>query len=78
MPYDKVFGYMRLTFGRYSDLCHDTQLAYIILSGTTPEDHLIILCVFLEGNKAHTTSSSIQVQVNWSWASIKLHLSYIP
>ena len=26
---------------------------------TTPEDQLIILCEFLAGNKAHTTSSSI-------------------
>ena len=52
------------------------------MSETTPEDHLAILCEFLVGNKAHDTSSSIQVQVNWSrvqvnqsQASVKLHLS---
>ena len=51
-------------------------------SETTPKDHLIILCEFLTGNKAHATSSSIRarvncstVQVNFSQASIKLHLS---
>ena len=46
------------------------------MSETTPEDHLIILCEFFVGNKAHTTSSSIRVQVNCSKASVKLHLSY--
>ena len=53
------------------------------MSETTPKDHPIILCEFLVGNKAHTMSSSIQVQVNCSkvrencWrVSVKLHLCY--
>ena len=51
------------------------RLTCIIVSKATPEDHLIILCEFLAGNKAHATSSSIRVQVNCSRASVKLHLS---
>ena len=42
---------------------------------TTPKDHLIILCEFLVGNKAHAMSSSIRAWVNCSWVSVKLHLS---
>ena len=52
------------------------------MSETTPEDHLIILCEFPAGNKAHATSSSIRAQVNYSRVrvncsrvSVKLHLS---
>ena len=45
------------------------------MSETAPKDHGIILCELLMGNKAHTMSSSIQVQVNCSQASVKLHLS---
>ena len=47
-----------------------------------PENHLIILHEFLMGNKAHTTSSPIQAEVNYlkvlvnsSQSSVKLHLS---
>ena len=83
MPCDKDFGYMtltrELTWERYGDLW---QLTYITMSETTSEDHLIILCEFLTGNKTLDTSSSIQAQVNclrvrvnYSSASIKLHLS---
>ena len=51
------------------------RLTCVTMSETTPEDHLIILYEFLAGNKVHATSSSIQVQVNCSQASVKLHLS---
>ena len=51
------------------------RLTCIPVSKTTPEDHLIILRKFLAGNKAHATSSSIRVWVNYSRASVKLHLS---
>ena len=45
------------------------------VSKTTPKDHLIVLHEFLEGNKAHTMSSSIRMQVNCSQVSAKLHMS---
>ena len=52
------------------------------MSETTPEDHLIILCELLAGNKTLVTSNSIQarvngsrVRVNCSRTSVKLHLS---
>ena len=52
------------------------------MSETTPEDHLIILCEFLAGNKTLAMNRSIQaqvncsrVQVNCSRASVKLHLN---
>ena len=81
MPCDKDFGYMtltrELTWERYGDLW---QLTYVIMSETTPEDHLIILRDFLVGNKTLATSSSIQtrvncsrVQVNCLRASVRLH-----
>ena len=55
---DKDFGCVRLTRG----LTH--EVTSVTMSETTPEDHLIILCEFLVGNKAYTTSIFIQVQVN--------------
>ena len=83
MPCDKDFGYVILTRGltweRYSDLW---QLTYITISETTPEDHVIILCELLAGNKTLATSSSIwarvngsRVQINCSRVNVKLHLS---
>ena len=83
MPCDNDFGYMTLTRGltweRYGDLW---QLTYVIISETTPKDHLIILREFLMGNKTLAMSSSIRAQlncsrvrVNYSRASVKLHLS---
>ena len=76
MPCDKDFGYVTLTRGltweRYGDLW---QLTCVTMSETTPKGYLIILREFLTGNKAHATSSSIQARVNYSRASVKLHLS---
>ena len=52
----------------------------MIVSETTPEDHLIVLREFLMDIKAHTMNSSIWVQVNY-WrvsspqADVKLYLS---
>ena len=46
------------------------RLTYATMSEATPENHLIILCEFLVGNEAHTMSSSIQVRVNCSHASV--------
>ena len=37
------------------------RLTCVTVSETSPEDHLIILCGFLVGNKAYITSSSIPV-----------------
>ena len=55
---DKNFGCVRLTRGL------TREVTCVTMSETTPEDHLIILCEFLAGNKAHATSSSIRVRVN--------------
>ena len=83
MPCDKDFGYVTptrgLTWECYGDLL---QLAYVTMSETMPEYHLIILCEFLAGNKTLAMSSSIRALVNCSrvWvnclhATVKLHLS---
>ena len=83
MSCDKDFGYVTLTRGltweRYDDLW---QLTYVTMSETTLEDHPIILCEFLAGNKTLAKSSSIRawvncsrVRVNCSRVSVKLHLS---
>ena len=54
MPCDKDFGYVTLiwalTWECYGDLW---QLTCVTMLETTPEDHLIILCEFLTGNKAY-------------------------
>ena len=65
---DKDFGYMRVSQGLTCnpvdvmviyDMIPVLRLTCLTMSKTTPKDHLIILRVFLMGNKAHTMSSSI-------------------
>ena len=58
------------------------RLTCITVSETNPQDHQIILCEFLMGNKANASSSFVWVQikcskgwVNCSRASVKLQLS---